>query len=163
MAEHALAIGQAVSVFPNFIDHMGFRREDYEADLVAHLWNLFAGEFVHRELVDTVIKNKVRDYQRRRRAKIPSGVLAEPSFYDCERRVINRELIRLLRVALSGDDWFLLKSYVENDCRVRDTWVRCRSPVSYDVFRAKLHRLLAHCKEFIDGVCNYRSDGRVIN
>jgi len=163
MTEHTWAIDRAVSVFSNTIDHSGLCREDYASELKAHLWKLYEGDFVHVELVDTVLRNKVRDFQRKRRKKLSEWIPVESEYKDCEQFIISRELVHALKVVLPKNDWAMLELYVENDFRIKDVWRKCSQKVVYEVFVRKFHRLLQYCKEYIQSICNFRPGGRVIN
>jgi hypothetical protein len=165
MELHLPAISRAVFVFGETVNSRGLSREDYEIALVTHLWEYSRGDFVDHELVATILRNKVRDYQRKNKDKqLPLGVPPDNVSDDLEQHAMNRELIRLLRVALPSDDWDLLVSYIENDCNSRQTWLT-RKPctTSREFFHHKLRELLLYCREVIQSLCNYRSGERVIN
>lgn len=159
------AISRVVSVFGTTVNRRGLSREDYEIALVTHLWEYSRGDFVDQELVTTILRNKILDYQRKNgRKTLPLGVPPDNPSDNLEQYAINRELIRLLKVALSSDDWDLLVSYIENDCNVRQTWLNHHGYVkSRQYFSLKLRKLLLYCREVIQTICNYRSDERVIN
>lgn len=167
MELHLPAIRRAVSVFEATVNQHGLSREDYETALITHLWEYSRGDFVDQELVEAILRNKVRDYQRRNRSKsIPLGVLPDDISDNLEQYAINRELIRLLKVALPRDDWDLLVLYIENDCNMRQTWFSLKAKSytkSREWFGHKLRNLLLDCREVIQTICNYRSDERVIN
>jgi hypothetical protein len=157
------AISRAVSIFGMAVNSRGLSREDYEIELVAHLWQHSLGDFVDQELVEAILRNKVRDYQRKNRNKLPTEIHIEETVDGLEQYTINRELIRLLKVVLSIEDWNLLVLYLENDCNVRQTWIHSSVTKSCTVFKKRIRSLLFYCREVIQTLCNYRSNERVIN
>jgi len=163
MELYTASIRRAVSVLCTR-NNDGLDREDYESILIAHLWRHAKGDFVDYDLANAIIKNKVRDYQRRNQRKlflVPTT--SEESSFDLEQEAINKELIRLLRVVLPSDDWDMLVLYVENDFNTRRTWLRHPASTAYREFHHKLQGLLCYCREIIQSICNYPSGGRVLS
>lgn len=152
-------LASRLSHSPNQVDVFGNDREDYQSILTLKLLESpeQPTEETHkRKWVNTVLKNRVIDYQRqRRKVEVLRQDVSidnfEPTYDNWEEKIIQRDLLKKLRDALAESEWSLLIAFVEHGT-VRDAWQATEPHITERAFGRRLRAILDRSKRILQKI-----------